>query len=77
MRLILPLALGGFFISAPAWVLWTLWREWPQRRFTMYGQIVSRERYPLTYWVGLAFGSLFAVPVALKGTEIIVFALTH
>ncbi len=77
MSLILPFVFGGGLVAAPACVLWSLWREWPQRRFKVLGQIVSQERYPVTYWIGLAFGSVPAVPIALKGIEILVFALTH
>jgi hypothetical protein len=68
---------GAALVAAPAWLLWSLWKEWPRRRFKFLGEVVSRERYPVSYWIGLAFGSTSAVPIALMGLQIIVFAVTR
>ena len=43
-------------VAVAAWSLWRFWSEWPQRRFKFAGQIVSRDRYPVSYWLGLGFG---------------------
>lgn len=77
ISLVLVAIFGVGFIAIPAWVLWTLWREWPQRRFKFAGQLVSRERYPVSYWIGLALGSVCVLPVAYQGARVVAFALTH
>ena len=56
-------------VVGPAWTLWTLWREWPQRRFTFAGQIVTRDRYPVSYWMGLGLGSCIAMVVGAQGVR--------
>jgi len=58
-------------------VVWTLWKEWPHRRFKILGEVVSQERHPVSYWIVLGFGSLLAIPFSLQGLRMLVFALTH
>jgi hypothetical protein len=77
MSSLLPFAFGAGFLGGAIFQLWSLWKDWPQRRFRLYGQCITRERHPISYWFGLVIGTVVAVPVGIVGTWILVFALVH
>lgn len=71
MSILFPLGLGGAFLGSALWGLWSFWRGWPQRQFMFFGQVVSRERYPVSYWMGLVLSTVSAIPAAYVGVRIL------